>query len=87
MLEAAEKLEFERAAFLRDKIKKIEYLIPPQDIFNDAIDVFVTLDDNYCTNNFCYVVEVTTPKFLSAIIKKENNFTLDKNFNVILIND
>ena len=67
------------------KIKKIEYLIPPQDIFNDAIDVFVTLDDNYCTNNFCYVVEVTTPKFLSAIIKKENNFFLAPDYPCIIV--
>jgi hypothetical protein len=31
------------------KIKKIEYLfnMRPQDILNDTMDVFVTLDDDY----------------------------------------
>jgi hypothetical protein len=28
------------------KIKKIEYLIPPRDIFNDALDVFISLEDD-----------------------------------------
>ena len=39
------------------KIKKIKYLIPPRDIFNDALDVFVSLEDDYCTDDFCYFVE------------------------------
>lgn len=58
------------------KIKKIEYLIPPKDIFNDALDVFVSLEDNYCTDGFCYFIEVTTPQFLSTIMEKENNVFL-----------
>jgi hypothetical protein len=53
------------------KIKKIKYLVPPRDILNDALDVFVTIDDDYCTDGFCYVVEVTTPQFLSTIMEKE----------------
>lgn len=53
------------------KIKKIEYLIPPRDIFNDALDVFVSLEDDYCTDGFCYFIEVTTPQFLSTIMKKK----------------
>lgn len=52
------------------KIKKIEYLIPPRDVFNDALDVFVSLEDDYCTDGFCYFIEVTTPQFLSTIYGK-----------------
>ena len=36
------------------KIKKIEYLIPSRAIFNDSLEVFVSLEDDYCTNGFCY---------------------------------
>ena len=55
------------------KIKKIEYLIPPRDILNDALDVFVTLEDYYCTDGFYYFVEVTTPQFLSTIMESEKS--------------
>jgi len=55
------------------KIKKISYLIPPRDTLNDALDVFVTLEDDYCTDEFRYFIEVTTPQFLATIIEKDNN--------------
>ena len=45
----------------------------PRDIFNDALDVFVTLEDDYCTDDCCYYVEVTTPQFLSTIMEEENH--------------
>ena len=67
------------------KIKKIKYLIPPRDIFNDALDVFVTLDDDYCTDGFCYFVEVTTPQFLSTIMDKENNAFLLPDYPCIIV--
>lgn len=53
------------------KIKEITYLIPPRDILNDALDVLVTLEDEYCTDGFRYFVEVTTPQFLSTMMKKK----------------
>ncbi len=56
------------------KIKEIKYLIPPRDIFNDALDVFVSLEDNYCTDDSCYFVEVTTPQFLSTMMEKEKKY-------------
>ena len=67
------------------KIKKIEYLIPPRDIFNDALDVFVTLEDDYCTDGFCYFIEVTTPQFLSITMEKENNAFLLPEYPCIIV--
>ena len=69
------------------KIKEIQYLfnIPPRDIFNDALDVFVILDDDYCTDGFCYFVEVTTPQFLSTIMEKENSAFLSPDYPCIIV--
>jgi hypothetical protein len=67
------------------KIKKIEYLIPPRDILNDALDVFVTLEDDYCTDGFCYFVEVTTPQFLSTIMEKEKSAFLSPDYPCIIV--
>lgn len=53
------------------KIKEITYLIPLRDILNDALDVLVTLEDEYCTDGFRYFVEVTTPQFLSTMMEKK----------------
>jgi hypothetical protein len=51
------------------KVKEIKYLTPPTDSVNDCLDVFVILEDDYCTDEFSYLVEVTTPQFLSALWK------------------
>ena len=67
------------------KIKKIEYLIPPRDILNDALDVFVTLEDDYCTDGFCYFVEVTTPQFLSTLMEKKKMEFLSPNYPFIIV--
>ena len=69
------------------KIKKIEYLIPPRDIFNDALDVFVSLEDDYCTDGFCYFIEVATPQFLATIMEKENNAFLLPDYPCIIVID
>ena len=37
------------------------------------MDVFVSLEDDYCTDGFWYFLEVTTPQFLSTIMEKEND--------------
>ena len=47
------------------KIKEIEYEIPPEDLVNGCLDVFVTLEDNSC-----YLVEVTTLRFLEVLIEE-----------------
>jgi hypothetical protein len=52
------------------KIKKISYLHAPKDLVNACLDVLVDLEDDYCTDGFSYLVEVTTPQFLSALMEK-----------------
>ena len=47
------------------KIKEIEYEIPPEDLINGCLDVFVTLEDNSL-----YFVEVTTPRFLEVLMEE-----------------
>ena len=59
------------------KIKEINYLLPPNDLFNDCVDVFVYLEDDYCTQDLSYFVEVTTPQFLSAsMVKFKSDFLI-----------
>ena len=67
------------------RIKKISYLIPPRDIFNDALDVFVTLDDDYCSENFRYFVEITTPTFLSTLMEKEKTTFLSPDYPCLIV--
>jgi len=67
------------------KIKKIEYLIPPKDVLNDALDVFVTLEDEYCTDGFRYFVEITTPQFLYTIMEKEKSAFLAPDYPCIIV--
>jgi len=67
------------------KIKKIKYLVPPKDLFNDALDVFVTLEDDYCSDGFCYFLEITTPKFLSTMMKKGKSTFLEPGYPYIIV--
>ena len=67
------------------KIKKIKYLVPPRDILNDALDVLVTLEDDYCTDGFCYFVEVTTPQFLSTMMEKKKMEVFSPNYPFIIV--
>ena len=67
------------------KIKEIKYLIPPRDIFNDSLDVFVSLEDDYCTDGFCYFIEITTPQFLSTMMEKENDTFLSPDYPSIIV--
>lgn len=46
------------------KIKEISYLVPPTDLVDDS------LEDEHCTDGFSYVVEVTTPQCLSALMEE-----------------
>ena len=45
----------------------------------------VTLEDDYCTNGFCYFVEVTTPQFLSTTRKKEKSAFLLPDYPCIIV--
>ena len=65
------------------KIKKIEYLVAPKDLLNDAVDVLVDLEDD--SDEFGYVVEVTTPQFLSTIMEKEKSAFLSPDYPCIIV--
>ena len=67
------------------KIKEITYLIPPRDILNDALDVFITLEDDCCTDDSDYFVEVTTPQFLSTIMEEEKTTFLSPDYPCIIV--
>ena len=67
------------------KIKEIKYLTPSTDIINYCLDVFVVLEDNYCTNEFSYVLEVTTPQFISAFMKKSKSDFLEPGYPYIIV--
>ena len=65
------------------KLKKIRYLILPRDILYDVVDVLVYLEDNY--DGFVYVVEVTTPQFLSTMMEKEKSIFLSPEYPFIIV--
>ena len=65
------------------KIKEISYLIPPRDILNDALDVIVTLEND--SDGFGYVVEVTTPQFLSTLMEKQKMEFLPPDYPFIIV--
>ena len=67
------------------KIKKIEYLFPPTDLFIDTLDVFVTLDDDSCSDGSCYFVEVTTPRFLSNMMERGKSTFLEPEYPFIIV--
>ncbi|MFK8012733.1 MAG: hypothetical protein AB8B80_11865 [Marinicellaceae bacterium] len=49
------------------------------------MDVFVTLEDDYCTDGFCYFVEVTTPTFLSTIMENKKRAFLSPEYPCIIV--
>jgi len=69
------------------KIKKIEYVFPVKDIFHDILDVLIYLEDNYCTQDFCYLIEVTTPQFLLTMFQKEKSDLLLPDYPFILVSN
>mmetsp|Transcript_31687 Transcript_31687/g.52905 ORF Transcript_31687/g.52905 Transcript_31687/m.52905 type:complete len:134 (+) Transcript_31687:946-1347(+) len=64
------------------KVKEIKYLTSPTDRINDCLDIFVVLEDNYCTND---LVEVTTPQFISAVMKKSKSDFLEPGYPYIIV--
>ena len=67
------------------KIKEIKYLLQPKDLLNDALDVYVDLEDDYCTEGFGYVLEVTTPQYLYIMMEKENSTFLSPDYPCIIV--
>lgn len=62
------------------KVKDIEYEVPPQDLVNGCLDVFVTLEDD----SF-YFVEVTTPAFLTVLMEEEEGKFLSPGYPYIIV--
>ena len=50
------------------------------DLENDCLDVFVTLE-----NDICYLVEVTTPKFLDTLMKKSKSDFVPAGYPYIIV--
>jgi len=67
------------------KIKEISYLGPITDLIYTSIDVFVCLEDERCNDEFSYVVEVTTPQFLSSMMEKSESHFLGPNYPYIIV--
>ena len=67
------------------KIEKITYLVDPTDLIYDQLDVFVFLEDEYCSDAFAYVIEVTTLEFLSEIMKKSKSSFLPPSYPYIIV--
>ena len=67
------------------RIKKIDYLTRPTDLLDDCLDVFVFLEDDYCTDGFGYLVEVTTPQCLSGLMEKSQNDFLEPGYPYIIV--
>ena len=54
-------------------------------MINDCIDVFVSLEDERCNDEFSYVVEVTTPQFLSSMMEKSKSNFLEPSYPYIIV--
>ena len=67
------------------KIKEISYLVPAEDLIYNCLDVFVTLEDEHCIDGFSYLVEVTTPQNLSALIEKSGSDFLPSGYPYIIV--
>ena len=67
------------------KVKEIKYLTPLTDKMNDCLDVFVILEDDYCTDGSAYLVKVTTPQFLPALMGKFESDFLPPSYPYIIV--
>lgn len=67
------------------KIKKISYLNRPNDLVNSCLDVIIKLEDEDCVDEFCYVIEVATPEFLSSQMKEAKSDFLPPNYPYIIV--
>lgn len=67
------------------KIKELYSLGHPADLLDDSLDVFVVLEDEFSSEQFPYLVEVTTPEFISASMKRSGSDFLEPSFPYILV--
>ena len=67
------------------KIKELYSLGHPADLLDDSLDVFVVLEDEFSSEQFPYLVEVTTPEFICASMKRSGSDFLEPSFPYILV--
>lgn len=67
------------------KIKEIYSIGSPADLLDDSLDVFVILEDDFSSEQFPYLVEVTTPEFISASMKRSGSDFLEPEFPYIIV--
>ena len=62
------------------EIKEIQLVTDIENIYDDAVDVIVTLDDD-----FSYVIEVVTPQHFLFLMKERNQPFLEPGENYIVV--
>jgi len=62
------------------EIKEIQLVTEIENIYDDAVDVNVTLDDN-----FTYVIEVVTPQHLLSLMKDRNQPFIEPGEDYIIV--
>ena len=55
------------------------------DLLDDSLDVLVFLEDEHCSTEFAYEIEVTTPQGLSAIIEESGNSFLLPSYPYVIV--
>lgn len=66
------------------RIKQIKYFTP-QDLNKGYLDVVVFLKDEYCTNGYYYVVEVTTPQATLDFMERTKCNFIEPDYPVIMV--
>ena len=62
------------------EIKEIQIVTEIENIYDEGVDVIVTLDDG-----FTYVIEVVTPEYLLSLMKERNQDFLEPGENFIVV--
>ena len=62
------------------EIKKIELVTEIENIYDDSVDVIVTLDDDSS-----YVIDVVTPQYLLSLMKEKNQPFIEPGENYIVV--
>lgn len=62
------------------EIKKIQVVTEIENIYDDSVDVIVTLDDD-----FSYVIDVVTPQYLLSLMKEKNQSFIEPGENYIVV--
>ena len=64
------------------EIKEIQLVTDIDNIYDDGVDVIVTLDDDF---SYSYVIEVVTPQHLLSLMKERNQPFIEPGENYIIV--